>query len=52
MYGRYGSDSLNRFVSIASLAMMAVALLTGAGVLYWLGLCLLACRRQKRREFL
>ena len=38
MYGRYGSDGLNRFLSTASLVLFVLSMFTGWNILYWLGL--------------
>ena len=37
MAGRYGSDSLNQFLSVVSLALLVLALFTHLNLLYWLG---------------
>ena len=41
MYGRYGNDSLNRFLSTTSLVLMVIALITRGSFLYYLGFALL-----------
>lgn len=41
MVGRYGTDALNQFLSIVSLAFLVLALFTRIGILYWIGLGLL-----------
>lgn len=40
MYGRYGQDDLNKFMSIISLIFMLVSLFTGLTVLYSVALAL------------
>lgn len=41
MYGRYGSDGLNRFLSGAALGCLLFSMLTGFKLFYWVGLVLL-----------
>ena len=41
MYGRYGSDGLNRFLSGAALACLLISMLTSFKLFYWVGLVLL-----------
>lgn len=41
MFGRYGSDSLNRCLSIVSLVLMVIALITRVQLFYYLGFGLL-----------
>lgn len=41
MIGRYGTDSLNQFLSVVSLGLLVVALFTKINLLYWLGVVLL-----------
>ncbi len=41
MMGRYGTDSLNQFLSVVSLALLVLALFTKVPILYWMGLAVL-----------
>ena len=41
MYGRYGSDGLNRFLSGAALGCLLISMLTSFKLFYWVGLVLL-----------
>ena len=41
MVGRYGTDGLNQFLSIASIVMILIALITRLNIFTWLGLALL-----------
>lgn len=41
MVGRYGTDSLNQFLSILSLAMLVLAMFSHIWILYWVGIGLL-----------
>ena len=41
MIGRYGTDGLNQFLSIASIVLLLISLLTRFSLFTWLGLVLL-----------
>ena len=41
MIGRYGTDGLNQFLSIASIVLLLLSLLTRFSLFTWLGLALL-----------
>ncbi len=41
MYGRYGNDDLNRFLSITTLVVIVINMITQFRPLYWVGLVLL-----------
>ena len=41
MVGRYGTDGLNQFLSIASLVLLLISLITRFSLFTWLGLALL-----------
>ena len=41
MIGRYGTDGLNQFLSIASIVLLLISLLTRFSLFTWLGLALL-----------
>ena len=41
MIGRYGTDGLNQFLSMASIVLLLLSLLTRFSLFTWLGLALL-----------
>ena len=41
MIGRYGTDGLNQFLSIASIVMLLISLLTRVTLFTWVGVVLL-----------
>ena len=41
MLGRYGTDGLNQFLSIASLVLLLIAIVSRVSLLTWLGVALL-----------
>ena len=41
MIGRYGTDGLNQFLSIASLVLLLIAIVSRVGLFTWLGVALL-----------
>lgn len=41
MVGRYGTDALNQFLSVASVVLIIIAIITRVRVFTWLGLALL-----------
>ncbi len=41
MIGRYGTDGLNQFLSIASLVLLLIAIVSRISLFTWLGLVLL-----------
>ena len=53
MIGRYGTDGLNQFLSIASIVLLLISLLTRFSLFTWLGLVLLVlCQSDSRYELL
>ena len=44
MIGRYGTDGLNQFLSMASIVLLLLSLLTRFSLFTWLGLALLLCQ--------
>jgi len=43
MYGRYGTDSLNKVLSVVSLALLLLSIITGWPAFYWPALLLMLC---------
>ena len=43
MIGRYGTDGLNQFLSIASLVLLLIAIVSRISLFTWLGVVLLGC---------
>ena len=41
MTGRYGADDLSRVYIIATLVIFVISLISGWGILYWIGLALM-----------
>ena len=41
MIGRYGTDGLNQFLSIASLVLLLIAIISRVNLFTYLGACLL-----------